>query len=100
MQYGIYPAMAQPHKNEGSFDEDFLDYVLEKLIEQPDNTFDHLSNIVAATEAHMQFSAVLPMCGSVIASSSQPAPCSNSNRKDNTNITSFENTGLVDGSWL
>jgi len=30
---GTDPAMAQPHKDQGSFDEDFLDYVPEELIE-------------------------------------------------------------------
>jgi len=96
------PAMAQPHNNQGSFDEDFLDYVPEELIEQPDNSFNHLSSFVAATEASMQFSAVLPMRGSAIASSSQPVPCSNSNSNSNdiTNITSVENTGLFDGSTI
>ena len=95
-------AMAQPHNNQGSFDEEFLDYVLEELIEQPDNSFNRLSSFVAATEASMRFSAVLPMGGSAIASSSQPVPCSysNSNSNDITNMTSFENTGLVDGSTI
>ena len=50
----------------------------------------------------MRFSAVLPMGGSAIAGSSQPVPCSdsNSNSNDITNMTSIENTGLVDGSML
>jgi len=96
------PVMAQPHNNQGSFDEDFLDYIPEELIEQPDNSFNHLSNFVAATEASMRFSAVLPMGGSAIASSSQPVPCSNSNSNssDITNITSIGNTGSVDGSTI
>jgi hypothetical protein len=92
--------MAQPHNDQGSFDEDFLDYVPEELIEQPDNSFNRLSSFVAATEASMRFSAVLP----AIASSSQPVPCSdsnsNSNSNDITNMTSVENTGLVDGSTI
>jgi hypothetical protein len=97
---GTDPAMAQPHNDQGSFDEDFLDYVPEELIEQPDNSFNRLSSFVAATEASMRFSAVLP----AIASSSQPVPCSdsnsNSNSNDITNMTSVENTGLVDGSTI
>jgi len=99
---GTDPAMAQPHNNQGGFDENFLDYVPEELIEQPDNSFNRLSSFVAATEASMRFSAVLPMGGSAIASSTQPVPCSNSNSNSNdiTNITSIENTGLVDGSTI
>jgi len=94
--------MAQPHNGQGSFDEDFLHYVPEELIEQPDNSFNRLNSFVAATEASMRFSAVLPMGGSAIASSSQPAPCSNSNSNSNdiTNMTSVENTGLVHGSTI
>jgi len=45
------PPITQPHNDQGSFDEDFIDYVLDKLIEQPDNSFNSLSGIVAATEA-------------------------------------------------
>jgi hypothetical protein len=93
---GTDPAMAQPHDNEGSFDERLLDYIPEELIEQPDNSFNRLSSFVAATEASMQFTAVLP----AIASSSQPVSCSDSNSDSNdiTNMTNVENTGLVDGS--
>jgi len=92
------PAMAQPHNDQGSFDEVFIDYVPEELIEQPDNCVNRLSSFVAATEASMRLSAVLP----AIASSSQPVPCSdsNSNSNDITNMTSVENTGLVDGSTI
>jgi len=95
---GTDPARAQPHNDQGSFDEDFLDYVPEELIEQPDNSFNRLSSFVAATEASMQFSAVLP----AIASSSQPVPCSdsNSNSNDITNMTSIENIGLVNGGTI
>jgi len=95
---GTDPAMAQPHNDQGSFDENFLDYVPEELIEQPNNSYNRLSSFVAATEASMWFSAVLP----AIASSSQPVPCSdsNSNSKDITNMTRVENTGLVDGSTI
>jgi len=94
------PALGQPPNDMGSFDEDFLDYVLEELIEQPDNSFNHLSSCVAATEACMRFSAVLPMGGSGIAGRSQPIPCSNSNSNDITNITSVVNAGLDNGSMI
>jgi hypothetical protein len=90
--------MAQPHNDEGSIDEDFLDYLPEQLIEQPDNCFNRLSSFVAATEASMRFSAILP----AITSSSQPDPCSDSNCNSNdiTNRTSYENMGLVDGRTI
>jgi len=99
---GTDAAMAQPHNDQGSFDENFLDYIPEELIEQPHHSFNCLSSFVAATESSMRFSAVLPMGGSAIASSSQPVPCSNSNsnRNDITNITSVENMGLIDGSAI
>jgi len=48
----------------------------------------------------MQFSAVLPMGRSAIASSSQPIPCRNNNSNNIANITSVENTGLVDGNTI
>jgi len=90
--------MAQHHNDQGSFDQDFLDYIAEELREQPDNSFNHLSSLVAATEASMRFSAVLP----AIASSSQPVPCSdsNSNGNDITNMTSVENTRSFDGRTI
>jgi len=104
---GRDPAMAHPHNDQGSVDEDFIDYVPEALIEQPDNSFNRISSVVAATEASMRFSVVLPMGGSAITSSSQPVPCSNSNSNSNsndstsiTNMTSVENMGLVDGSTI
>jgi len=102
---GMDPAMAQHHNDQGSFDKDFLLYVPEKLIEQPESIFIWLSSFVAATEASMQFSAVLPIGGSAITISSKPVPCNNSNSKTNdmtsmTNITSVENMGLVDGSTI
>jgi len=99
---GMDPAMAQPYNDQGSFDEDCLDYLPEKLIEQPNSSFNRLSSFVAATEASMRFTAVLPIGGSTIASSSQPVPCSNSNCNCNdiTNMTSIENTRLVDGSTI
>jgi len=43
---GMAPAMAQPHNNQGSVDEDFLDDVLEELIEQPDTSFNRLSSFL------------------------------------------------------
>jgi len=95
---GRDPAMAQPHNDQGGFDEDFLHYFPEELIEQPNNSFIHLSIFGAATEASMRFPAVLP----AVASGSQLVPCtdSNSNSNDLTNMTSIENTGLVDGSTI
>jgi hypothetical protein len=86
-------------------DEIFLHYIPDELIEQPNNSFNHLSSFVAATEDSMQFSAVLPMCGSAIANSSQPVPGSNSNSNSNnitgiTNMTSIEYWGLVNGSTI
>ena len=97
--------MAQPHNIQGSFDEDFLHFVPEELIEQPSSSSNPLSSIVAATEASMRFSAVLPISGSVIASGSQGVPCSNSNSNSNditsiTNMTSVENMELVNGSMI
>ena len=95
---GTDPAMAQPHTELGSVDENLNDSVPEELIEQPDNCCNHLSSFIAATEASMQFSAVLP----AITSSSQPVPCSdsNSNSNESTNMTSIEDRGLVDGSTV
>ena len=94
--------MEQPHNDQGSLDMDFLDYIPEELIEQPDNSFNRLSSFVAATEASMRFSAVLPMGGSAIASSSEPVPSSNSNSNSEniTNMTSIGNMGLVNGSTI
>jgi hypothetical protein len=99
---GTDPPMAEPHNDQSSFDADFSDYVPEELIEQPDNFFNRLSSFVTATEASMRLSAVLPMGGSAIASSSQPVPCTDSNSNSNaiTNQTSVENTGLVGGSMI
>jgi hypothetical protein len=67
-------------------------------VEQPDDSFNRLSSVVAATEARMPFPAYMP----AIASSRQPVPCSDSNRNSNdiTNMTSVENTVLVDGSMI
>jgi hypothetical protein len=99
--------MPKPHNDEGSIDADSLYYILWKLIELPDNSVYHLSSIVAATEASRLSSAVLPMGGSAIASSSQPVPCSTSNSNSNSNnitdiidIPSGEIRGLVDGNTI
>jgi len=96
------PVMAQPHNDQGSFDEDFLDYIPEELIEQPVNSVKCLSSFVVAAEASMWLSAALPMGWPAIASSSQPVPCRNSNTNSNdiTNITSVENTGLGNGGII
>ena len=95
---GTDRALALPHNNQGSFDEDFLGYVTEELVEQPDNSFNRLSSFVTATEACMRFSSALP----AIASSSQTVHCSdsNSNSNDITNMTSVEDMGLVNGSTM
>ena len=97
--------MAQPQNDQGSFDQDFLDYVLEELIEQPDNSFYYLSSFVAATAASMQFSAVLSMGGSALACSRQSITCSDSHCNSNdmtsfTNMSSIESPGLVDGRTI
>jgi hypothetical protein len=99
---GTDPAMEQPYNHEGSFEEDFLDYVLKELIVQHDNPFNCLNSIVAATEASMRFSAVLPIGGSAIGSSSQPIPCNDSNRNSNdiTNMPCVHNTGSLNGSTI
>jgi len=99
---GTDPAMAQPHNDQGSSVQYYPNYILEVLIEQPDNSCNCLSSCVAATESSMWFSAVLPMAGYAIASSSQPVPCSNSNRHSNdiTSMMNFENMGSVNGSII
>jgi hypothetical protein len=102
---GTDPAMAQSDNDQGSFDEDFFDYVLEVLLELPDCSSNRFSSFVAATEASIQFSAVLHMRGSAITSSSQPIPCRNHNTNSNnitsiTNIISAENPGLVIGNTI
>jgi hypothetical protein len=43
---GTDSAIAQPHNDQCSFDEDFLDYVLEELITQANNSFNHLCSIL------------------------------------------------------
>jgi len=102
---GLDQAMAQPHNDHGIIDDEFLDYILEELIELPDTSFHRPGSVVPATEASMRFSTVLPMGGSAIASSSQPIPCSNSKNDSNdianiTKITSVENTQLVEESMI
>jgi hypothetical protein len=67
---GTDHAMGECHKDQSSIDEDSLDYIPEELIEQPDNSFNCLRRVVAATEASMRFSAILLLGGSAIASSS------------------------------
>jgi len=98
---GTDPVMAQPRSTQSSFDEDFIAYVPEELIEHPDDSVHHVNSFVAATEAGMWFSAALPLGGHIIASSSEPVPCSIGNRNDITNITniaSVENMGSVNRS--
>jgi len=67
--------MAKPHKVQSSFDENFIDYIPEELIEKPDNSFNRLSSFVAATKGSLRFSAVRPMVGlpSPAAASLSPA---------------------------
>jgi len=67
--------ISKPQNDWGSSEEDFLDYVLQKLMEQPNNSFNHLRNFVPATEASMWSSAVLSMDEFAIASSSKPTLC-------------------------
>jgi hypothetical protein len=83
---GTDPVIAQPHNEQGSFDEDFLDYVPEELMELPNNSFYCLYYVVAATKASMRFSAFLSKGGSAIPSI--------------TNMTRIENTGLIDPSTI
>jgi len=92
--------MAPLHHGQGSFDEDYLDLVLEELIEEPDDCFNCLSSFVAAAEACSPFSTVLSMGGSAIADSCQPVCCSDGNSNYMTNITSVENRGSVNGSSI
>jgi hypothetical protein len=94
--------MVQPHNDQSSFDENFLRFVLEVRIKQLDRSFNGLSSIVAATEASMQLSAVLPLGGSAIASSSQLVPCCNisSNSNNISNMSSIVNMGLLNGSTI
>jgi len=86
---GIDPVMTQHLNDQGRIDEGFLDYMLVELIKQSNNSFNRLSSIVAATVAWMRFPGNLPMGGSAITSSSQPVPCSNSNKNISKNLISF-----------
>jgi hypothetical protein len=45
------PRMAHPPDHESSFDDNFLDYHLQVLLEWPDNSDNHLSSIFTAIEA-------------------------------------------------
>jgi lipopolysaccharide biosynthesis glycosyltransferase len=44
---------AQPHSHLKSCDEDILNYILEELTEQHNNSYNYLSSIDAATDASM-----------------------------------------------
>jgi len=94
---GLDRAMALPYNYQGNFDEDFLDYVPEELVEQPNNSLNCLTSYVASTEACMRFSAVLPMGDSAIANSSQPVPCSNSN--SDISKQQFHPGGMTASEW-
>jgi hypothetical protein len=91
--------MSQPQNDQGSNTEDIIDYVTEDLIEQPNNSLNHLSTLVAATEGIMELLAVLSIYRSAIASSSKPVPQSDGNSNSNgiTNMARVENTGFVNG---
>jgi len=95
---GPDPAMAHLHDDQATFNKDFLHSVTEELIEQPNDSLNHLSSCVATTEASVQFSAVVPMGGSAITTSSQLVPCSDTNSNNIPNIICIENTGLDNGS--
>jgi len=104
---GIDRIKWQPHNYQGSMNNNCFDYVPDKLIEQPNTSFYHLSSFVAATADSMQFSTVLPMGGCAFASSCQPYPGCNSNSNSNSNdittisnITSIRSTSSVDGSMI
>jgi hypothetical protein len=104
---GSDTVIAQVHNDKGRFDEDFVDDIQIKVTEQHDNSCDCLSSFVATTEARVRFLAGLPIRGSVITSSNQSIPCSdstsNSNSNDVTNIiniTGPENLGLLNGSTI
>jgi hypothetical protein len=97
---GTDPAMVQPHENLGSIHENLFYFIPEKLIEQSNKTFKHHSSFVAAMEANMHFSAVLPLGWSAIASSSCPITNNDSisnNITHLTDITHMDNTRLFNG---
>lgn len=98
-------SMPEPLNEPGNIIDDCLGYIQEELIEQPGNSFNHPSSIVAANEACMPFSAGLPMVGYAITCSCQPVPCGDCNCNPNdirniTNISSIENMGLVYESMI
>jgi len=101
----INPVMAQHPNHQGSFDEDFLEFIPESLIEHLDNSFNHVGSCFAATEASLRFSALLPIGGSALGSSSQSVLCSDSNNDTNdvtniANVNSVENIWFVDGTKI
>jgi len=93
-----YPAMALSDYYEGSYDEDFSDYIPEELIEQHDHSCNCPSIFVAATEASMWFSAVLPIGGCAIASRSQSLPRSGGSNGSGQ-PTSGQVLDLINGSF-
>jgi len=99
------PVTAELHNDRDSIHENSLDNVPGNMIELPDNSFSCLISFAAATETSVQFSDVLPMGASAIASSCQPVPSSDSKSSSDditsvTNISSIENMGLVDGGTI
>jgi hypothetical protein len=96
--------MAQPHNDQASFDEDFLDYIPDELIEQPDDSFNRLSNFVAATEASLRSSTALPregltIGGSAVASSSRTvAGSSNSIADTSSSICGVAEVQVINGN--
>jgi hypothetical protein len=89
----------------GRINEEFHIDILKKPIERPDKSFKPLSSFIGATESSIQFSTVLPVGRSPIASSCQPirSTTTNCNCNDITNITKIarvENPELVDGSTI
>jgi len=99
--------MSTPHNVQSCIVEYFFDYIPEELKQQPNNSFYCLITFVAPTDASKQFTAVLPIGGSAIPSSSQSVSCSNTNSNSNsnnitniTNISSVVNPGLVNGSTI
>jgi len=102
---GTDQAMAQTYNDLGSFDNNFPEYILEGLIEHPENFLNHISSSAAATEAIMRFSARQGRGRSDVSTNSPLVHCSDcsSNRNLIRNITSIsciENIGLVDGSTI
>ena len=50
---GTDPELAQPHNDRGSLDEDLVDYIMEEIMDQPDNSSNRLRSVVSATEGSM-----------------------------------------------